>query len=131
MAVLKPSYLNRLNTSTSPPSKAVILPPKFGSSSYRDMANDLRTTKAKPSKISISQLYAINGTLCVILHLWNCVWLFQRELGSLWDVIWEHPAMSSVRWDVFFCAIIGVVETRRTMSISLPPAIWEERWAGY
>ena len=82
------------------------------------------STDAIPSTISISQLYAINGTLSAMLHLGNCVWLFQRgELGSLWDVIWEHAAMSSVGWDAIFCAIIGVVGTRRILSITLPPAI--------
>jgi len=84
----------------------------------------VESMEAKPSKISIPQLYAINGMLSVILHLGNSVWLYQRgELGSLWDVIWEHPAMSSVGWDVIFCTIIGVVGTRRIMSATLPPVI--------
>jgi hypothetical protein len=84
----------------------------------------VESTEAKPLTISIPQLYAINGTLSFILHLGNYVWLFQRgELGSLWEVIWEHPAMSSVGWDVIFCAIIGVIGTRRIMSITVPPVI--------
>lgn len=84
----------------------------------------VESTEAKLSSISISQLYAINGTLSVLLHVGNCIWLFQRgESGSLWDVLWEHPAMSAVGWDVIFCAIIGVVGTRRLMSITFPPMI--------
>jgi len=84
----------------------------------------VESTEAKLSTITISQLYAINGTLAVLLHVGNCIWLFQRgEMGSLWDVIWEHPAMSAVGWDVIFCAIIGVLGTKRLMSITLPPVI--------
>jgi hypothetical protein len=76
------------------------------------------------SGISITQLYAVNGVLSAVLHIANCVLSFNRgELQNIYRVIGEKSAMSSVGWDVIFCAIIGVIGTRRITSIFLPIAI--------
>jgi hypothetical protein len=84
----------------------------------------LEPHNATLSVISISQLYAINGILCVILHACNSVLLFkERRHDSIFRVIGEHPAMSSIGWDVICCVIIGVIGTHHIKSIALPLGI--------
>jgi len=67
----------------------------------------------KPSSaITISQLYGINMFLSLVLHCGNSYLLYKTEgFGALWNVLYEHPAMSSVGWDVICCAIIGIIGT--------------------
>ena len=81
----------------------------------------IESPNARPSRITISQLYAINGLLAALVHWGNCYLTFKSgDLGFIFGVISEHPAMSSVGWDVICSTIIGVIGTRRTQSVALP-----------
>jgi hypothetical protein len=78
-------------------------------------------SNAPLSNVSISHLYSFNGILCVLLHWGNSVLLFQRgELESIFLIFNQHPAMSSIGWDIVCCGVIGVIGTRRIKSITLP-----------
>jgi len=67
----------------------------------------------KPSSaMTISQLYGINVFLSLVLHVTNSYLLYKTEgLWALWNVLHEHPAMTSVGWDVICCTIIGIIGT--------------------
>lgn len=81
----------------------------------------VESPNARPSRITVSQLYAINGLLAALVHWGNCYLTFKSgDLGFIFAVILEHPAMSSVGWDVICSTIIGVIGTGRIESITLP-----------
>jgi hypothetical protein len=81
----------------------------------------MESRNARPSRITTSQLYAINGFLAALVHWGNCYLAFESgDLGFIFTVISEHPAMSSVGWDVICSIIIGVIGTEQTQSIALP-----------
>src|SRR5438046_4716039 len=81
----------------------------------------VESSNARLSKITISQLYAINGVLAALVHWVNCYLAFKSgQLGFIFEVISEHPAMSSVGWDLICSTIVGVIGTQHLQSIALP-----------
>ena len=84
----------------------------------------VESAEAPSPSLSIVRLYAINGILSTVLHWSNCLLLLHRGgWYSIFAVIAEDPAMSSIGWDIICCAFIGVVATRRIESVTLPIAI--------
>jgi len=84
----------------------------------------LESPNSRASSISIARLYEINGILSALLHIGNTILLFQRGgIQFLFRVIGEKSAMSSVGWDVIFCAVIALLGTNRIKSFTLPVAI--------
>lgn len=83
----------------------------------------IESSNARPSKITISQLYAINGVLAGLVHWWNCYLTYKSgDLAFIFAAMYEHPAICSVGWDVICSTIIGIIGTRHTQS-ALPLAV--------
>ena len=66
------------------------------------------------TSISLKQLHLLNASLALILH-WRNIALMDNigTWSSILRVIGEHPAMSSIGWDIVCCAIIEMAAAGR------------------
>lgn len=77
---------------------------------------------ASETSISIKQLYFINAVLAIILHWRNIVFIGHvGTWSSMYKVIGEHHAMSSIGWDIVCCAVIEAFALERTESLMMAP----------
>ena len=76
------------------------------------------------SYISINVLYMINGVIAALCYWVNCFLLFKGDGEiNVFRVVSDHPAISSVGWDVICSTIVALVATRGLKCIALPFAI--------